>query len=351
MKAMNAFFRVGAAAGLLALTSSAAFAQQVQLTIKDGRVTLKTENATVRQILDEWTRVGQTKIVNGDKVTGQPLTLTLIDVPEREALDTVMRQAAGYAVVERASDVANASTFDRILVMARTTPVTQVASGGATSSSSSPVATYQPAEPAAPADEQVALAEEPPSPAAPVVNPYAPGGGQGAPGAVGPNGMANGANAAAAPGATVGVNPPVKFDYTNPQAYFEQQRRAQQAAAQATGQTGQPGQVNPAPQQQFINPYPGSNVAPIAVGGTGGTAQPQQPSNVPTFGSGTTNAPGAAPQPQQPTQPPSGTGSNFNPYNMSGYQPPANAGQAPPATPVEPDRSKYANPYVPTRTP
>ena len=36
---------------------------------------------------------------------------------------------------------------------------------------------------------------------------------------------------------------------------------------------------------------------------------------------------------------------------MSGYQPPANAGQAPPATPVEPDRSKYANPYVPTRTP
>ena len=30
---------------------------------------------------------------------------------------------------------------------------------------------------------------------------------------------------------------------------------------------------------------------------------------------------------------------------------PANAGQAPPATPVEPDRSKYANPYVPTRTP
>jgi hypothetical protein len=341
---MNALLRFGAAAGLLALTSSAAFAQQVQLTIKDGRVTLKTENATVRQILDEWTRVGQTKIVNADKVTGQPLTLSLIDVPEREALDTVMRQAAGYAVVERAGDVPNASTFDRILVMARTTPVTQPAAGGATSSSSSPVATYTPTDPVAPAEEQVALAEEPPQPAAPVVNPYQPNGGQGA---VGPNGLANGANAAAAPGSTVGVNPPVKFDYTNPQAYFEQQRRAQQAAAQASGQTGQPGQVNPQP-QQFINPYPGSNVAPIAVGG-GGTAQPAQPSNVPTFGGGTTTAPGAAPQPA--AQPPANTGGNFNPYNMSGYQPPANAGQAPPATPVEPDRSKYANPYVPTRTP
>lgn len=347
MKAMNAFIRVGAAAGLLALTSSAAYAQQVQLTIKDGRVTLKTENATVRQILDEWTRVGQTKIVNADKVAGQPLSLTLIDVPEREALDTVMRQAAGYAVVERAADTPNTSTFDRILVMARTTPVTQPAAGGATSSSSSPVATYSPpADPVGP-EEQVALAEEPPQPAAPVVNPYAPGGPSGAPGAIGPNGMANGANAAA--GNTVGVNPPVKFDYTNPQAYFEQQRRAQQAAQQSSGQFGQPGQVNPQP-QQYINPYPGSNVQPIAVGGTGGTTQPAQPSNVPTFGGGTTSAPGQAPAPQ-PAQPPAGTGSNFNPYNMSGYQPPANAGQAPPATPVEPDRSKYANPYVPNRTP
>lgn len=347
MKAMNAFFRLSAAAGILALTGSAAYAQQVQLTIKDGRVTLKTENATVRQILDEWTRVGQTKIVNADKVTGQPLSLTLIDVPEREALDTVMRQAAGYAVVERAADTPNTSTFDRILVMARTTPVTAPASGGATSASSSPVATYTPpADPVGP-EEQVALAEEPPQPAAPVVNPYAPGGGQGQPGAVGPNGMANGANAAN--GNTVGVNPPVKFDYTNPQAYFEQQRRAQQAAAQASGQVGQPGQVNPQP-QQYINPYPGSNVQPIAVGGNGGAAQPAQPSNVPTFGGGTTTAPGQAPAPQ-PAQPPSGTGSNFNPYNMSGYQPPANSGQTPPATPVEPDRSKYANPYQPTRTP
>jgi hypothetical protein len=348
MKAMNAFFRVSAAAGFLAVTSSAAFAQQVQLTIKDGRVTLKTENATVRQILDEWTRVGQTKIVNGDKVTGQPLTLSLIDVPEREALDTVMRQAAGYAVVERASEAPNASTFDRILVMARTTPVTQVASTAGSSSPGANAAAYAPPpEPVAPED-QVALAEEPPQPAAPVVNPYA---GPGAPGAVGPNGMANGANGAAAGanGATVGAAP-VKFDYTNPQAYFDQQRRAQAAAAQAAGQTGQPGQVDPQP-QQFINPYPGSNVAPIAVGGTGSAAQPQQPSNVPTFGSGTTtNAPGAAPQPQA-TPPPAGTGSNFNPYNMSGYVPPANSGQAPPATPVEPDRSKYANPYQPTRTP
>ena len=345
MKAMNAFFRLSAAAGILAVTGTAAYAQQVQLTLKDGRVTLKTENATVRQILDEWTRVGKVKIVNPEKVTGTPLTLTLIDVPERDALDTVMRQAAGYAVVERTADVANASIFDRILVMGRTTPVAQTASAGSASAS---VATYTPPEPA---EEQIALAEEPPQPQAPVVNPYGPGGQPGQPGNAGPNGMANGANGvngAGGAGGTVAVDQPVKFDYTNPQAYFDQQRRAQQAAAQSTGQTtGQAGQVNPAP-QQFINPYPGSNVQPIAVGG--GAAQPQQPSNVPTMGTGTTSAPGATPTPQ-PAQPPANQGGNFNPYNMSGYQPPANAGQAPPATPVEPDRSKYANPYVPNRTP
>src|SRR5690349_4809028 len=174
---------------LLAGSVSPAFAQQVQLTIKDGRVTLKTENATVRQILDEWTRVGQTRIVNADKVTGTPLTLTLIDVPEAEALDTVMRQAAGYAVVERTKDVPNSSRFDRILVMARTTPVSQPAAGAA-SASSSTVATYTPPEPVAPAEEQLVMNDEPPQPAAPVVNPYQPNGGNaGQPGAPG---MANG---------------------------------------------------------------------------------------------------------------------------------------------------------------
>ena len=351
MKAMNAFFRLGAAAGLLAVTSSAAFAQQVQLTIKDGRVTLKTENATVRQILDEWTRVGQTKIVNADKVTGQPLSLTLIDVPEREALDTVMRQAAGYAVVERAADAPNASMFDRILVMARTTPVTQVGRAAARRRRlrrrSRP--TRRPPNRCAP-EEQVALAEEPPQPAAPVVNPYAPGGGQGAPGAVGPNGMANGANAARR-------RRHGRRESAGEVRLHQSAGLFRAAAARAAG--------GGAGDRSDGSARPGESSAAAAV------HQPVSGQQRPADRGGRHRRHDAAAAAEQraddrhrhddragrgaraaaAAQPPAGTGSNFNPYNMSGYQPPANSGQAPPATPVEPDRSKYANPYVPTRTP
>ena len=41
----------------------------------------------LRQILEEWARLGQTTIVNGDKLTGPPMTLQLVDRPEREVLD------------------------------------------------------------------------------------------------------------------------------------------------------------------------------------------------------------------------------------------------------------------------
>ena len=191
------------------------------------------------------------------------------------------------------------------------------------------------------------MADEPPQPAAPVVNPY--GLAVARMGArAGPNGMANGANGSAAAGATVGVNPPVKFDYTNPQAYFDQQRRAQQAAAQASGQTGQPGQVNQT-QPQVHQPVSGQQRLADCGGWfrqRGAAAAAEQRADVrrrhdDRAGRGADAAARAA----------SAAGGNFNPYNMSGYQPPANSGQAPPATPVEPDRSKYANPYVPTRTP
>ena len=36
----------------------------------------------VPQILAEWSRIGQTRVVNGDKVPGGPLTLQFVDMPE-----------------------------------------------------------------------------------------------------------------------------------------------------------------------------------------------------------------------------------------------------------------------------
>jgi hypothetical protein len=95
---------------------STAFAD-VQLTIRNGQVSLVAKDATVRQILTEWARVGQTKIVNVERIPGGPITLELKNVSEQEALDVLLRSVSGYMAAPRAAAVANASAFDRIIVM------------------------------------------------------------------------------------------------------------------------------------------------------------------------------------------------------------------------------------------
>jgi len=72
----------------------------------------------VRQILTEWARIGGTKVVGGDKVTGV-VTLKLVNVSERQALDIVLRNVAGFMAAPRqASAAPGASDFDRILILA-----------------------------------------------------------------------------------------------------------------------------------------------------------------------------------------------------------------------------------------
>jgi hypothetical protein len=97
--------------------SSSTASAEVQLTIQNGRVSLVAKDATLRQILAEWAKVGQTKIVNGERVPGGPLTLRFTDWPEERVLDTLLRTLTGYVAQPRATDVANLSRFDRIVVM------------------------------------------------------------------------------------------------------------------------------------------------------------------------------------------------------------------------------------------
>ena len=100
-----------------AVVAGTAEAGELSLTIANGRVTLIAHDVTVRQILDEWARVGQTKIVNGDKLLGAPLTIELRDVTEAVALDTVLRSAAGYVVAPRVAGNIGASFYDRIMIL------------------------------------------------------------------------------------------------------------------------------------------------------------------------------------------------------------------------------------------
>lgn len=89
----------------------------VQLTIQDGRVSLIATDVTVRQILAEWARIGQTKIVNVEGISGGPVTLQLVNVPELQALDVLLRSVSGYLVAPRPTDASNLSRFDRIILL------------------------------------------------------------------------------------------------------------------------------------------------------------------------------------------------------------------------------------------
>jgi hypothetical protein len=110
--------------------SSPAFAQ-VNLTMHDGRVSLVAKDATLRQILAEWARVGQTNIVNGDRVPGGPLTLQLTNVPEDQALDTILRPLTGYVAAPRTAAAPNQSQFDRIVVVPTIAPAAAPVSASA----------------------------------------------------------------------------------------------------------------------------------------------------------------------------------------------------------------------------
>jgi hypothetical protein len=108
---------------VLALSASPGWAAGLKLVFADGTVSVDAQDVTIRQILTEWSRLGKTRIVNLERVTSAPLTLKLENVPENIALDTILRAVPGYMAAPRSAYLANASVYDRILIMATTTAV------------------------------------------------------------------------------------------------------------------------------------------------------------------------------------------------------------------------------------
>ena len=108
---------------LLACLVSTGRAAGLRLSIEDGRVSIDAQDVTIRQILNEWSRVGKTRIVNVERLGGEPITIKLDGVPERQALDIILRNVPGYVASPRATFAANASVYDTILIMATTTAV------------------------------------------------------------------------------------------------------------------------------------------------------------------------------------------------------------------------------------
>jgi hypothetical protein len=228
MKVTRCFVVLGL---LLASVNSAAAQSVVNLEFKDGRVKLVTENAPVSVILAEWAKRGKTTIVNGERIPGAPATLQLVDVPEREALDIVLRGASGYMVAERDAPLSGASAIDRILIL----PTSRV------TTSSSPLPS--PAAQAAQAVQSAIIDDDddapPPFPVGQRPNPQLPPGVRVPPQAVTEG---NRLPPAAIPGATP-VDRAINDDDQRPPA-----PTPNNPFGVAPG-TAQPGVINPTPQR------------------------------------------------------------------------------------------------------
>ncbi len=112
-------------------------AGDVRLAIRGGLVTLDAKDATLREIFAEWSRVGQTRVVNAERLSGGQVTLQLTDVPERQALETLLRSAAGFIAAPRPMPESSLSTYDRIVLMPGARP-TVVPTVGAPAPSAQP---------------------------------------------------------------------------------------------------------------------------------------------------------------------------------------------------------------------
>lgn len=102
---------------LLAVVAAPARAQGLKLVFNAGRVSVDATAVPLRTILGEWARLGGTKVVGAERISGAPLTLKLVDVPEGQALEIILRSVAGYMAAPRGA-VAGASMYDRILILA-----------------------------------------------------------------------------------------------------------------------------------------------------------------------------------------------------------------------------------------
>lgn len=161
---------------VMALLTASVSSADVQLQLHDGRVSIVAKDATVRQILAEWARVGQTKVVNVDRIPGGPLTLELSNVPETQALDVLLRSVSGYMAAPRGTAAANLSMFDRIIVM----PTAAAPRPAASAAPSAPALQQPQFTPAAPPpdddadDPPTAGVQSPQPPRPPVFNAFPP---------------------------------------------------------------------------------------------------------------------------------------------------------------------------------
>ena len=88
----------------------------VSLVLDERGVTLDARDATLREVLSEWERVGGMKVLNAEVLGERRVTLQLNAVAEREALDIVLRDLAGYVLGLRAASANALSEFGTLVL-------------------------------------------------------------------------------------------------------------------------------------------------------------------------------------------------------------------------------------------
>jgi hypothetical protein len=152
-------------AAILAAPSVAA--AELKVSMNGGLVTIIADDVPLSSVLAEWARVGQTKVVNGEQIFTK-VTLHIVDMPERKALDIVLRSVAGYMAAERSVVMANASAFDRIMILPTSRPP---ANSGPIMNNAPPMFTPRPAAPPVPEVDDDPPGVAPPGMMPPGMNP------------------------------------------------------------------------------------------------------------------------------------------------------------------------------------
>jgi hypothetical protein len=117
----------------------------------DGTVSLAAQNVTVRDVLAEWARLCGCYVVNADRLASAPFPVPVEfrRASQRQVLESLLRQAAGYVLTPRRPNSTGASLYETVYVLATSNP-TSVPS--AYSAYSPPVAVPL-LTPGSPADE------------------------------------------------------------------------------------------------------------------------------------------------------------------------------------------------------
>ena len=105
-------------AATIAAAATVRAADGLELSFDAGRVTVVATDIPLRTILNEWARLGDTIFVDADRLSDQPVSVEMLDVPEREALRVLLRAAGGYLAAPRAAGQPGAAVFDRVVIMA-----------------------------------------------------------------------------------------------------------------------------------------------------------------------------------------------------------------------------------------